>query len=186
MQWRNQSDRWGLSSVLMHWLVAVSVLGLFGLGWWMTGLGYYDPWYKQGPFIHKSIGLLVAVVVVLRVAWRFLDTAPLPLASHARWEQLGAKLAHSLLYLLLLVIFISGYLISTADGRPISVFDWFHIPATVQNIEEQEDRAGLIHWYATCSLMALVAIHMLGALKHHLLDGDATLKRMLGIANSNR
>ena len=180
MQWRNQTDRWGMTAVVLHWLVAMLVFGLFALGWWMTDLGYYDSWYQRAPFIHKSIGLLLVLVVLARLLWRQFDAPPEPLLSHAKWEKVSAKWVHGLLYTVLLVIFISGYLISTADGRAISVFGWFEVPATLQSIDEQEDVAGLWHWYAACSLMALVAVHALGALKHQFIDKDRTLVRMFG------
>ena len=77
------------------------------------------------------------------------------------------------------LIVLSGYLISTADGRSIEVFNWFEIPAFVTPIENQEDLAGDVHFYLASTLMVLVALHGLAALKHHFLDKDATLKRML-------
>ena len=186
MHWRNQTTHWGLSAVLMHWLVALAVIGLFALGWWMTTLSYYDDWYRQGPFIHKSIGILLLFVVLFRLLWRRLDPAPAKLANHSRWERRLAAWTHGLLYLLLLTILLSGYLISTADGRAISVFDLFEIPATLQAIDGQEDIAGTFHWYSACALMTLVALHSLGAVKHQWLDKDGTLSRMLGRAAPNR
>jgi cytochrome b561 len=75
----------------------------------------------------------------------------------------------------------SGYLISTADGRAISVFGWFSVPATIQGISNQEDIAGAIHWYGGCFLMAMVGLHALGAIKHQIIDQDGTLSRMFGL-----
>jgi cytochrome b561 len=181
MQWRNDKQCWGLTAILLHWLVAVAVIGLFGLGWWMTGLSYYDAWYKQGPYIHKSIALLLFAVVIARLVWRKLDPPPAHIDQHARWEVAAASLTHGALYGLLLVIFMSGYLISTADGRAISVFGWFSVPATIQGINNQEDIAGAIHWYGGCFLMAMVGLHALGAIKHQIIDQDGTLSRMFGL-----
>ena len=79
----------------------------------------------------------------------------------------------------------SGYFISTADGRPIQVFNWFEVPAYALGIEQQEDIAGAIHWYLALTLMFLVFLHTAGALKHHLVDKDETLKRMLRVHISN-
>ena len=182
MHWRNQKTHWGLTAVLLHFLVAFTVFGLFALGWWMTDLTYYDPWYKQGPFIHKSIGILLFMGILLRLAWRYMDPPPAKLASHAKWEQQTAKATHLLLYVLILTILSSGYLISTADGREISVFGWFAIPATLQSIPKQEVLAGYVHWFGACILMGLVGLHIAGALKHQLIDKDGTLTRMLGRA----
>ncbi|CAH0992379.1 Cytochrome b561 [Sinobacterium norvegicum] len=183
MQWRNNQQRWGMTAIFLHWLVAIAVIGLFGLGWWMTGLSYYDVWYKQGPYIHKSIALILFAVVIGRMVWRKLDPPPAHNTHHARWEINIAKITHGALYLLLLIIFVSGYLISTADGRAISVFDWFEVPATIQGITNQEDIAGAIHWYGACVLMTTVGLHALGALKHQIIDKDGTLSRMFGLVN---
>lgn len=180
MRWRNQRSHWGLGAVSLHWIVALSVFGLFALGWWMTELGYYDSWYKKGPYIHKSIGIILFLVVALRIFWRRIDRTPDRLASHSRWEQRIARLAHAFQYLLLLVIMISGYLISTADGRAISVFAWFEVPATLQGLEQQEDLAGVVHWFGACILMGLTALHIAGAAKHQFIDKDETITRMLG------
>lgn len=186
MHWRNQENHWGLSAVLLHWSVATAVFGLFALGWWMTDLSYYDVWYKRGPFIHKSIGILLMLLVIVRIVWRQIDRTPDKLDNHVQWERIAAKYTHLFLYLLLLSIMASGYLISTADGRGISVFDWFEIPATLQGIEDQEEYAGTFHWYAACSLMGLVVLHSLGALKHQFFDKDGTLTRMLGRAPGSK
>ena len=180
MQWRNQETHWGMIAILLHFAVALTIFGLFALGWWMVDLTYYDPWYKQGPYIHKSIGILLFITMLGRVICRLIDKAPDHLESHANWEKLLAGITHILLYALIFGIIISGYMISTADGRPIQVFDWFEVPATITSIEQQEEIAGVIHWYAACVLMGFVGLHILGALKHHIVDKDVTLLRMLG------
>jgi cytochrome b561 len=180
MQWRNKTTHWGLTAVLLHWIVALVIFSLFALGSWMTELSYYDAWYKQSLSTHKSIGLLLALTVLLRVLWRQWDRAPAKLVSHASWERVMAKLTHVLLYLLLPLIFISGYLISTADGRGISIFGVIEIPATIQDVNGQEELAGKFHLYSAYTMMVLIALHIVGALKHQWIDKDGTLTRMLG------
>ncbi|ROS01269.1 cytochrome b561 [Sinobacterium caligoides] len=185
MGWKNTSERWGAVSIFMHWSVAIIVFALFALGWWMTDLTYYDSWYQQAPFIHKSVGLLVFLLLLLRLLWRWQDPVPLAMVSQPRWELLAARLVHFLLYVLLLVIVISGYLISTADGRSISVFGWLEVPATLQQLPGQEDVAGAVHWYSACSLMFLVLLHSMAALKHQFINKDGTLSRMLRLTNKH-
>jgi cytochrome b561 len=180
MQWRNSNTRFGTMAVLMHWLVALTVLGLFTLGWWMTGLDYYDSWYKQAPWWHKSIGVLLFALVLLRLGWRWWSPPPQPLPTHEPWERVIAQGVHLLLYLLLLLIPLCGYLISTADNRAIEVFGWFSIPATITSITDQADVAGQIHLILASSLIGLALLHALAALKHHFIDRDATLKRIFG------
>lgn len=87
--------------------------------------------------------------MVIRVIWRFVSPPPKPLASYGRLTRVSAILAHLALYAVLFGILISGYLISTADGQPISVFGWFDVPATVTGMAEQADTAGAIHLYGT-------------------------------------
>ena len=180
MQWRNTSVRYGLVSVVLHWLVALVVFGLFALGFWMVGLSYYDPWRQSAPDLHKSIGILLFAVMLLRVLWRLCSTAPEALASHGRLTRLASKLGHGVLYLGLFGVMISGYLISTADGRGIEVFGLFSVPATLTGIAQQEDIAGAIHEYLAWGLVIFAGLHGLAALKHHFIDRDSTLLRMFG------
>lgn len=86
MQIRNSSSQFGVVSIMAHWLVAIAVFGLFGLGYYMVGLSYYDEWYRLGPDVHRSIGILLFIAVVLRVVWRLMNPMPRPLPSHQRWE----------------------------------------------------------------------------------------------------
>ena len=180
MHWRNSPTHYGLTSIVLHWLVAVAVFGLFALGFWMVGLNYYSSWYRTAPDLHKSIGILLLLVMLLRVLWRFVSPAPAPLASQGRLTRIAARLGHSLLYLGLFLVMVSGYLLSTADGRPIGVFGLFDVPALITSIADQADRAGLVHEYAAWALVILAVVHALAALKHHFIDRDATLMRMLG------
>lgn len=180
MHLRNSFNRYGLVPVFIHWLVAIAVFGLFALGYWMVDLTYYDDWYRQGPDIHRSIGILLFAVMVFRVLWRLVDPAPSSLPNHQRWEILAAHAAHGLLYVLLFISMVSGYLISTADGSSISVFDWFEVPSVTGQVKGMEEIAGSIHYWSTWAIMVLAGIHALGALKHHVVDRDRTLLRMLG------
>ncbi|MEW5250025.1 cytochrome b [Microbulbifer discodermiae] len=179
MNVKNTQDHYGWVAIALHWLMAPVVIGLFALGWWMRQLSYYDPWYRQGPELHKSIGVLLLVLLVLRLVWKLYNRSPAPEPGTPRWQQLGARLAHGVIYLLLFAIGISGYLISTADGRPIEVFDLFSLPATIGGIPNQEDIAGEIHELLAWTLITLVALHALAALKHHFIDRDGTLRKIL-------
>ncbi|MCB1830495.1 MAG: cytochrome b [Chromatiaceae bacterium] len=181
----NSKQSWGTLSIALHWLVALCVFGLFGLGFWMTGLDYYHAWYKQGPDLHKSIGIMLFLLLLFRLAWRLFNGHPDPLPTHTEWEKRLAHAVHLLLYLLLFAIMTSGYFISTADGRAIPVFDWFALPAYPLGIEQQEEIAGTIHWYLALTLMSLVGLHAVGALKHHFIDKDETLKRMFYAQKTN-
>ncbi|SNB54695.1 cytochrome b561 [Marinobacter sp. es.042] len=180
MQIRNTSANYGLVTIVNHWVVALAVFGLFGLGFWMVDLSYYDDWYRRGPDIHRSIGILLFLLMLFRVVWRSVNVSPDPLDGHKRWEIRSAHAAHLLLYVLIFVAMVSGYLISTADGSSISVFGWFEVPSVTGQIKGMEDTAGTVHYWSTWAIVGLAAIHAAGAFKHHLLDRDRTLRRMLG------
>ena len=177
---RNTAQGYGVVAIALHWLVAVVVLGLFVLGVWMTGLTYYDEWYKRGPDIHKSIGILLFFVMIARLVWRAGNAVPNDEPGIGRLQRRVAHGVHGLLYVLLFALMISGYFISTADGKPIHVFGLFAVPATVSDIPNQEDIAGAVHWYLALTLIAIVGLHAAAALKHHFIDRDRTLKKMLG------
>jgi len=179
---RNSTQHYGWLAIALHWLMAPLVVAMFLLGWWMTSLDYYHRWYHAAPELHKSIGILLLFALLLRFGWRL--TNPRPQLIGAAWEQISALLVHHLHYLLLLVVMVSGYLIPTADGVGITVFDWFTLPATLQPNQAIIKVIGTVHLYAAWAAIVLVGIHAAAALKHHFVDRDPVLLRMLGIAQS--
>lgn len=162
---------------LLHWLSAIIIIGLFAAGFWMVDLSYYSDWYKTAPHWHKSVGLCLMLLTVGRLIWKIKSTSPA--IEGTAFEKKAASAAHHLLYVLLFTLFISGYLISTADGRGIEIFNWFELPGLGSFVENQEDIAGWIHEYTAYSLIGLASLHALAALKHHFIDKDNTLKKML-------
>ena len=162
---------------ILHWLSAMIVIGLFSAGFWMVDLTYYSEWYQTAPHWHKSTGLCLFIITSIRLIWKFISVSP-PIEG-STFEKKAALSAHHLIYLLLFVLFISGYLISTADGRGIEIFNWFELPGLGSFIENQEDLAGLVHEYTAYCLIALSSLHALAALKHHFISKDNTLRKML-------
>lgn len=175
--WRNTPDTYGRISILLHWLIAAGVLGLFALGLWMVGLDYYDAWYHRAPELHKGIGVLLLGVMLLRQAWR--SGNPRPRLPGTPLQQRLAVAMHRALDGVLFAVVLSGYLVSTADGRPVDVFGLVQLPATLSGIERQEDIAGVFHNWLAMFMIGLAALHALAALKHHVIDHDRTLLRML-------
>jgi cytochrome b561 len=177
MIFKNHSHTYGWVNISIHWLMALMAFGLFGVGFYMDTLSYYDPLYKTLPYFHKSFGIIFAGLLVFRFTWRRVSAPPAPIA-HNVWEVKAAHAVHYLLYLLMLMVVISGYLISTADGRPISVFGMIDVPATL-TYEGQEDLAGDVHEFVTYTFIGLACLHALAAIKHRVIDKDQTLTRML-------
>ena len=182
----NTIDRFGLVTIILHWVMALAIVGLFGLGWYMVDLTYYDALYNSLPSMHKSIGILLAILFVFGVIWRAINQNLKPLDTSSQFEVLAARAAHLALSALIGLIVISGYLIPTANGSSISVFEWFDVPAIIANLPQQEDIAGLSHKYLSYAIIGLVVLHAGAALKHHFFNKDDTLKRMLGLVSPNR
>lgn len=174
---KNTVRGYGWIAITLHWITALAISAMFGLGLYMVELTYYDAWYKGSLDLHKSAGILIALLWIVRVCWRLLNPTPKAL-SDKRLENTAAHVAHIGLYSLMALLFVSGYLISTADGQAITVFDLFDVPATLTG-NEQADIAGEIHEWLAWSLIALATLHGLAALKHHFIDKDETLKRMI-------
>ena len=180
VNWKNTENTYGLLAIVLHWVTAVGVIFLFSLGLWMDGLDYYDEYYRLAPHIHKSIGVLLISLVFFRLIWRLANKQPSSLPSHKNWEKISAKVTHGAFYALLICMLFSGYLITTAKGDSLWVFNWFALPATISGIANLEDYAGSIHKWIAYSLIGLALVHAAAALKHHFFDKDTTLLRMLG------
>ena len=178
---RNTASTYAAVHIVLHSLTAVSVVGLFASGVWMVELTYYDPWYNRAPALHKAFGMVLIAVMVVRLLWRWDNGMPEPEPGVRRWEARAAHLVHVVLYVGVFATAISGYLIATAKGEPVVVFDLFSVPATVHGLPRQEDVAGDFHTYLSYGLVGLAGLHAAAAVKHHLIDRDATLLRMLGM-----
>lgn len=176
MHIRDTLDGYGLISRLFHWLMAIAIFAMFILGLWMVGLDYYSPYYNSAPDIHRSVGMILLFTLVVRVLWRAINVRPSD-AELLPLERKASFAVHWGLYLLLFALLISGYLISTADGAPVSVFGWFDVPALTK-MTGLETTAGNVHRILAYAVIALAAIHALAALKHHFLDRSDILARM--------
>ena len=175
----NTSTSYGSVAIALHWLMALVIFAMFGLGLWMVDLNYYDSWYHDAPYIHKAVGMLLLFALIFRLVWRLTNTRPNLMG--AAWEQFVALAVHRMHYLLLFILTITGYLIPTAEGVGIDIFGLFTVPATATFTKEEADLIGEIHHYTAWAVIALAAAHAGAAMKHHVIDKDITLLRMLGM-----
>ncbi len=167
---------YGLISRWLHWGMALAIFVVFGIGVWMVGLDYQSPYYRLGPDIHRSAGILLLIVLGFRLLWRAFNTKPVGTELTA-FERAGSRLVHWSFYVLLAVIMVSGYFISSADGQPVAVFDWFSIPAVTKQ-QGLADSAGFVHRWLAYGTMALALAHSVAALKHHFSNKDQIMRRM--------
>lgn len=173
---RDTTAGYGLMTRLTHWVMAVAIIAMFGLGLWMVTLTYYSPYYRSAPDLHRSVGILLLILLALRFCWRLVNAKPDD-RELSPWERTGARVVHWGFYPLLAALMVSGYLISTADGRPIEVFDWFSVPSLIQK-KGMEDTAGEVHEWLAYLTIALVVLHAAASLKHHFVDRSRILVRM--------
>ena len=184
--WKNTGQSYGKISISLHWVMALILIGLYILGDYMVDLDYYDPWYHDSLSTHKAIGIIAGLLLITRFLWNHLQIKPAPLDPENTLQNLLAKGGHILLYVLMFIMIISGYLISTAKGQGIDVFGLFEIPALLADNADRGELAGEIHEIAATVFIIMVGLHVLAALLHHYLFKDKTLLRMLRTSDSDQ
>jgi len=179
VRYQNTKEDYGLVTILLHWLMAALVFGMFGLGVYMVDLTYVDSWYKKAPAAHIGLGILLFFLFVFRLLWRLFNVKPELIGSP--FEQKAGLLVHRMHYGFMFFEMVSGYLTVTAGGRGVDVFSWFEVPALFPPEKGREETAGLAHQFLAWAFMGFVALHAAAALKHHFINKDRTLLRMFGI-----
>ncbi len=164
---------------ILHWLIALHMLALIPLGWWMVDLTYYSQWYNLAPWFHKMFGVLVFVLGLALLIVKHVKASPPPLENHTAFEKTASKFAHWVLLTAVITIPISGYVFTTATGDGIDLFGLATLPALFPVSEFWRDVTIDYHIYASYGLLAVIAAHVGGALKHHFVDRDQTLRRMI-------
>ena len=178
MRFRNSTTDYGLISKSLHWLLAVIMIGLIGVGWYMVRLSDEDVLYWRLLDLHEAVGLSLFILFPLKLVWMVLSPNPKILPSLAAWE-LGAAIVVRWLFIIAIVVIpLSGFLFVATNGEAVRIYDLITIPDIGEASKNARDWLSDIHYYGSYSCAALVAIHILAALKHHIVDGNATLRRM--------
>lgn len=175
---KNSSQTWGSLSIGLHWLTLVLILGLAMVGLAMTDLPN-GPQKIQIYALHKSFGLTVLGLTVIRLMWRLFSPTPEAAENTPAWQAFVAKLTHGFLYVLLFAMPISGWLYNSAAGFPLKYFGLFKLPKLSGYDPQLKELAGEAHETFFYILALLMLMHAGAALKHHYLDKDTTLTRML-------
>lgn len=174
-----------LTTRLLHWVIALSIISLLAVGIYMEEAEAYALY----P-LHKASGVLIFALVLARVAWRIRNGWPAPVGQHAAWELGLARAVHWVLITGTVLMPISGFLMSALGGHGVDVFGLELVarnpdPADAEKVlAHNADLAGLshsVHGIVGTVMVVAVVLHVAGAVKHHVLDKDATLRRMLGI-----
>ena len=175
---KNHADRWGVVSLSIHWLTVIMVLSLVVVGFLMQELPN-SPAKIQVYALHKSFGLTVLALTVLRLLWRLFAGVPQPAPGTPRWQQWASSATHGALYVILLAMPLSGWLYNSASGFPLKWFGLFALPRLSGYDADVKAFALGAHSTLFLALAAIVALHAAAALKHHYFDRDRTLVRML-------
>jgi len=178
MSMRNSPTSYGWIAKTLHWGMAVGFLIMFALGFYMTGLPLGPDMFEKIA-LHKSIGVVILFLAVLRLAWRLFNPTPRFPDAMAWYERLGAHATHIGLYALMFAMPLSGWAMSSAANFPVSVFGWFTLPALMEPNKEMVDTLKSVHAIFGYVILAVLALHVLAALKHHFWNRDDVLKRML-------
>lgn len=179
MTLKNTAERWGAVSQTFHWLIVLLLLTLAIVGLTMDELPK-TPKYFWVYTAHKSLGLTVLALALLRLAWRLYAGAPPPVPGTPRWQQRIASLTHWLLYALIFAMPLSGWLYDSSSGlRPFYWFGLVEVPKLAAPNESLADWSHDVHETLFLVIVALVTVHAAAAFYHHLFLRDVTLRRML-------
>jgi cytochrome b561 len=171
-------DRYTTTAIALHWLIALLLLGQFAFGLMLDDIPRGTP--ERGIYVnlHKSSGLLIGLLILLRIGWR-LSHAPPPLpAAMPAWQRHASRLLHAALYLCMLMLPLSGYLASNFSKHGIKFFNVVRMPPWGPDDKTLYAVFNQIHHLAALLLALFVAVHVLAVAKHMLIDRDGLLLRM--------
>jgi len=178
MSIRNTRERWGSLSQFLHWLIVALIALQAALG--LTGMMLPLSLEKLSVLArHKSIGITILGLATVRLLWRWLNPTP-PLPSNLKaYERFLAHFTHAALYVLLFAMPLTGWIMSSARGFPVSWFNLYQLPDLVPKSDTIYEAMVTTHAALAIALAVTVALHIAGALKHHFVLKDDTLRRML-------
>jgi cytochrome b561 len=175
---RNTENRYGIMAISVHWIMAILVIGMLVLGLYMARLPISLQKLKLYGW-HKEVGILILMLVCFRLGWRMANVTP-PLPGTLAWVQrVAAHMAHYALYALMILMPITGWMISSAADLPVSFFGLFTLPDIVSPSETLRVLMQSVHEWLGYALIAVITMHASAALQHHFYYKDNILRRML-------
>jgi cytochrome b561 len=177
MQAPEATMRYTRTAIVLHWTIAILVIGQFAWGWWMQEIPKLPAGPRAEAFnLHKSIGMTLLLLMALRLMWRSGHPAP-PLPPMPSWQAAFARTTHVLLYVALIVQPLVGYLGSEVSGYPVRYFG-MTLPGWAGKHADLKEFLSSVHLANSWLIATLVLMHVAGALKHALIDRDGLLTRM--------
>lgn len=173
---KTTDSKYGIIRKVNHWLVALMFITLLAVGVYMSGMAY-SPEKMELYGLHKSFGVIIMLFILIRMFWLIFDNK-INNSSLTKFERVSSASLHGILYLLMLIMPISGMLMSMAKGYAVKVFGLFTLPMLVEKSESLGNLMGSVHYYAGYIAIALVSLHVLASLYHHFIKKDNILKRM--------
>lgn len=173
----NTDESYGGVSRLFHWLIAALIFILLIVGFAMADMALSETKLKVYG-LHKSFGLVVLALGVMRLLWRVLVTFPKPLPTHAFYERILAKTIHIVFYVSIIAMPLSGWLMSSAGEYSVNFFGLYEMPKIFPKDEKLFDFFREVHELFAFALMISIGLHIAGAIKHQLIDRDRTMTRM--------
>ncbi len=178
MSLRNTTRSWGSVSKALHWIIVLLIINQWVIAERADSLPVGIAKLKALAW-HKSFGLTILALAVIRLVWRWTNPVP-DLSTETRpWERLLAKVSHVLLYALIFAMPLTGWMMSSAKNFPVSWFNLFQVPDLVAPSETLFTQMRHLHHLLFGILVGVAVLHVLGALKHHFVDRNDVLKRML-------
>jgi cytochrome b561 len=174
----SSAGRYTATAITLHWLIALLLLGQFAFGFWLGDIPRGTP--ARGIYVnlHKSTGILIGLLILLRIGWRLTHAPPpLPLTMPA-WQRLAARTSHLMLYLCMLSMPLSGYLGSNFSRHGIKFFNAIFLPPWGPDDKTWYALFNRTHQVTALVLAAFVILHLLAVAKHVLIDRDRLLLRM--------
>ena len=176
----NTNDAWGWPAKLLHWLGAILILLLLGHGWWMTHLAPRGPERLAHYAGHAGLGYDFMALLVLRLLWRWTHAVPAMPVAMPRWERLAAHANHIGLYLLMFITTVLGWALAGTVRNPFDK-DAFGLPVPLIYVSQDRAMHRLLedwHKYMAYTLLALIVLHLVAALRHHFIKHTSVLRRM--------
>ena len=182
----NTEQRYGAAAVVLHWLMAALIATLVALGIYMVRLpdAGFDAKKITLILIHKEIGMLALALVGVRLVWRQLNPLPRLAETLPDWQKVAAIFVHLSFYALMVGLPVTGWVMSSAAGIPVSFLGLFTLPDLVPHDDNLFGRLQQLHDWLGYLMAVFICVHAGAALRHHFMLGDNTLRKMLWFSGS--